>query len=498
MSTSALASHSGPAPHTPLRTLLRLLPLLLIACALVAMLAEPLTARAAGPRVDVGQINGTITPVMARYVQRTIQHAEQDGATAVVFEMDTPGGLSTAMDDIIRDILQSKVPVVVYVSPRGARAASAGVYITYAAHVAAMAPGTNIGSASPVFMDTSGNETDGSATMKAKVTNDAVSQITNLAALRGRNAAWAEQAVRNAVNITADEAVKEHVVDLSAPDLPTLLAQIDGRTVAMASGTAVLHTKGAVTHDAGMGWMDEFLQLVADPTVAYILLSLGMLGLVMELAHPGAFLPGVIGVLFLLLALFSLGTLPVNWAGVLLILFAFVLFAVDLFVHSFGSLTVGGVVSFVIGSYLLVGSNAPPGFQIARPVIWTMTACLVAFFVFLAGAVMRARLRPPFSGRQALIGEVGTVRTALDPQGMVYLRGELWQAESARGETIPVGAAVNVTAVDGLTLFVVPWAMPEAPAAPAAPVDDRRVVPAGGVPRRAKVVAAMRDVAERL
>lgn len=470
------------------RLVLRLLPLALVVCSLVALLVQPIAAQTSGPRVDVTQIDGTITPVMADHIKSAVSRVEKDGASALVIEMNTPGGLSSAMDDIIQSILQSKVPVVVYVSPRGARAASAGTYITYAAHIAAMAPGTNIGSASPVFMDSSGNETDGSATMRKKVTNDAVAQITNLAKLRGRNATWAASAVTDAANITADQALQQHVVDVVAPDLPTLLNEIDGRTVQMANGTTVLNTKNAATYSYGMTWMEQFLQLLADPTIAYILLSLGMLGLVLELSHPGVYLPGVVGGLFIIVALFALGTLPVNWAGVLLIGLAFVLFALDLYVTSFGTLTAGGVISFVIGSYLLIGSNAPPGYTIARPVIWTMTLCIIAFFLLLAGLVLRARLRPPVTGRQALIGQIGVVRQSLNPVGMVYLNGELWSAAKAFDEfgrllpgQIPVGTEIVVTAVEKMRLRVRPATVADLAKQPTAEIDPRQVVPSTGM-----------------
>lgn len=432
-----------------------MIPLFLLCLALSTLISGDL-AHADTKHVDVITVDDTITPVMEHYLSRAIKDAEDDGSAALVIEMDTPGGLSSAMDDMIRDILESKVPVVVYVSPRGARAASAGVYITYAAHVAAMAPGTNIGSASPIFLDASGNPTEGDATLNKKVTNDAVAQITNLANLRGRNADWAEDAVRNAVNITADQAVQMNVVDLVAPDLNTLLDEIDGMTVQMADGTATVQTKDAEVNTIDMGMLESFLQLIADPTIAYILLSFGMLGLFLELTHPGVVVPGVVGGLCILLGLYSLGTLPVNWTGVLLIIFAFILFAADLYVPSFGTLTIGGIFSFVIGSYLLIGSNAPPGFQISRPVIWAMTGCLVVFFLWIASLVVRTRLRRPYTGKQALIGEIGEVRQALDPTGMVYVHGELWSATTGpEGSEIKVGTPVKVAEVEGMKMKVV-------------------------------------------
>jgi membrane-bound serine protease (ClpP class) len=424
---------------------------------LALSLAAPLLGALADsgrPVVYYGAIDGEISPAMERYVSRAINQAGKDNAAAIVFRMDTPGGLSSAMDDIIQDILKSKVPVVVYVSPRGARAASAGVYITYAAHIAAMAPGTNIGSASPIFTDSSGNVTDGSATLNAKVTNDAVSQITNLANLRGRNADWAVQAVRNADNITADQAASMGVVDLLAPDLPTLLNDIDGRKVMLASGVATLNTANAEVRSIDMNVIEQFLQLLSNSTIAFLLLSAGMLGLFLEFSHPGAVFPGVAGGLSLLLGLFSLGQLPVNWAGVLLIGLAFVLFVADLYVASFGTLTIGGIVSFVLGSYLLISDNAPPGYQISRAAIWTMAACLLAFSLFLASAVMKARLKRPATGRQALIGTVGEVRRTLAPRGMIFTNGELWEAVSVTGEELLPGTQVVVTAIKGLQLMV--------------------------------------------
>lgn len=411
------------------------------------------------PTVVVGQIDGTITPVMARYVDRVINSAERDGASAVVFEMDTPGGLSSAMDDIIRDILESEVPVVVYVMPRGARAASAGVYISYASHVSAMAPGTNIGSASPVFMGADGDTGDGDDTMSRKVTNDAVAQIVNLANLRGRNAEWAEEAVREAVNVTADEALDLNVIDVMAPDLTTLLTEIDGRTVELATGTTTLNTAGARTASNGMNVIERILQVLTDPTIAYLFLSLGLLGIFFELASPGAIVPGVVGVTGVLLGLFGLGTLPVNWAGVLLIVLGFGLFVADIFVPSLGLLTLGGLVSFVFGSYLLIDTDAAPGFEISRVAIWTMAICFVAFFALIGFLIVRSRRRKPAVGERALIGEVASVRQALDPDGMVFAFGENWSASLEPGSGVlhvPVGGSVVVTKVEGLRLLVRP------------------------------------------
>lgn len=434
--------------------------LLWLAMVFTGLVAVPFAATAQddAPVVVVGHIEDTITPVMARYVERVIESAEEDGAAAVVFEMDTPGGLSSAMDDIIRDIIESDVPVVVYVSPRGARAASAGVYITYAAHVAAMAPGTNIGSASPVFMGGDG-ETDEDDTMMRKVTNDAVAQIVNLANLRNRNAEWAEEAVRDAANITADEALEINVIDLMAPDLETLLNDIDGRQVETAAGAVTLATANVEIDDEDMGLIERFLQLLADPTIAYLLLSLGMLGIFLELSNPGALLPGIAGGLGVLLGLFALGTLPVNWAGVLLIALAFALFLADLFVPSAGLLTIGGLASFVLGSFLLVDPNAPPGYDISRPAIWAMTLSFLAFFGVIGLLVMRSQRKKSVTGKEGIIGETATVRQTLRPSGMVFAQGELWGATldaASRVRVVHEGEQVVVTAIKGLTLTVRP------------------------------------------
>lgn len=447
----------------------------------LSLAAPLLNARADSgkPTVFYGAIDGEISPAMERYVSRAITQAGNANAAAIVFRMDTPGGLSSAMDDIVRDILQSKVPVVVYVGPRGARAASAGVYITYAAQVAAMAPGTNIGSASPIFVDPTGNVSDGNSTLNAKVTNDAVSQITNLANLRGRNVDWAVQAVRSASNITADQAASMKVVDLLAPDLPTLLNDINGRRVMLASGEATLNTANADVRSIDMNVIEQFLQVLSNSTVAFLLLVAGMLGLFLELSHPGAVLPGVAGGLSLLLGLFSLGQLPVNWTGVLLIGLAFVLFVADLYVASFGTLTIGGVVSFVLGSYLLISDNAPPGYQVSRAAIWAMAGCLLLFSLFLASAVMKIRMKRPTTGRQALIGSLGEVRRTLSPRGLIFIHGELWEAVSITGEDLNPGAQVIVTAVQGLLLMVRPASSEESVHLRPALADAREVVPVG-------------------
>lgn len=427
----------------------------------MALLIVPGTFAQDQPTVRILEIDGTITPAMATYIERGINSASNDGVAAIVLEIDTPGGLSSAMDDIIRSILESETPVVAWVSPQGGRAASAGVYITYASHIAAMAPGTNIGSASPVSMGGgSGEDNETTETMNRKVTNDAVAQIRNLANLRDRNADWAEDAVRDAVNITADEALERNVIDLITGDLDTLLTEIDGQVVMLANGSEItLTTAGASASTTSMNLIERVLQVVSDPTIAFLLLSIGSLGIFLELSNPGALIPGIVGVLSLILGLYALGTIPVNWTGVALILFAFALFFIDLFVTSFGILLIGGLTAFIVGSYMLIDTSTPGFGVVSRPVIWGSAALIVTSALFIGAAVIRARLSKPTTGRQAMIGAIGTARTPLDPHGKVFLMGELWTAtadNAASDHPIEAGSKVRVTELHGLRLVVQP------------------------------------------
>lgn len=424
--------------------------------ALIALLTIfPSRAAADTPHVLVLNVDGAITPVMANYVHRGLQDAARDQAAAVVLQMNTPGGLSSAMDDITADIFASPVPVIVYVAPQGARAGSAGVYITYAAHIAAMAPSTNIGSATPVSLGDSGQAQEMDPAMEKKVVNDAVAKIRGFAEARGRNADWAEQAVREAENITAQQALDLGVIDLIAPDLPALLAAVDGRTVETVAGPVTLATTGVTVQNNEMSLGEQFFQLISDPSIAYILLSLGMLAVFLELANPGAILPGVVGGIFVLLGLFSLGSLDVNWAGILLMGFGFLLFVIDVYVPSHGVLTIGGIASFALGSVMLMNSTSSPALHISKLVVAVVTILVTVFFLFIVGAVARARLRKSTTGREGLIGAVGTVRQPLDPEGYVFVEGELWRASSPAAPLEP-GARVRVIAVDGLHLTVMP------------------------------------------
>ncbi len=447
----------APLQNRSLRGAIRLAALLCLALGALLPLSAA-WAQVDQPLVVVGEIDGTITPVMARYVDRTIDTAAEDGAAAVVFEMDTPGGLASAMDDIVDDFLRSPIPVIVYVSPQGARADSAGVFITYGAQVAAMAPGTNIGSASPVFMDPSGNLTDAGETMNRKVTNDAVAQIRNLAETNGRNADWAESAVRDAANITAQEALTLNVIDAVAPDLPALLNDIDGMTVQLASGSTTLVTANARTTSVDMSIFERLLQFLSNPNVGYLFLSLGMLGLFFELSNPGGMLPGIVGAIGLIIGLVSLGSLPVNWAGAALMVLAFLLFIADIFLPSAGLLTAGGIAAFLIGSFMLIDEDVP-GYELSRIVVWTVAACLAAFFIAMGALALKTRFSRSKVGREGLIGIIGVVRQTLEPSGMVFAQGELWSAtldESTGHHELEQGKSVVVTGLDGLRLIVRP------------------------------------------
>lgn len=407
---------------------------------------------AQGEHVDVLTIKGAITPVLTGYVERGIRDAEDNGAQALIIKLDTPGGLDSAMRDIIQLMTNARVPIVVYVSPSGARAASAGTFITIAAHVAAMAPNTAIGAAHPV--DMSGNTTLApTSAEETKVLNDAAAYIRGLATTHGRNANWAESAVRQAVSATDQEALDLNVIDVIAPDVPSLLNSIDGRTVTLINGdTVTLHTAGAAISDQPMSAMESFLYAIADPNIAYLLLSLATLGIMAELFNPGLIFPGIIGGICLLLAFYSLGTLPFNWAGILLILLAIGLFVGEALTTTFGLFTAGGIVSLVIGSMILF-QGANPVFRINPALIATVTILISGTLIFMVQRALSTHRKQAFTGREELIGKTATVRVALNPAGTVFFKGERWQAVSESGE-IPAGAEVVIESMDGLTLHV--------------------------------------------
>ncbi|RKY74544.1 MAG: nodulation protein NfeD [Candidatus Latescibacterota bacterium] len=400
----------------------------------------------AGPVYEL-RLEGAISPASAHFLIESLERAEREGAECLVVELDTPGGLMESMRSMVKALLNSEVPVVAFVYPKGSRAASAGVFVTLAAHIAAMAPGTNIGAAHPVML---GGERMGKE-MSEKVTNDAVAYIKAIAERRGRNQKWAEDAVRKSISSTPEEALKAGVIDVIAEDLEELLEKIDGRKVKLPSGEKVLHTKGAKIVKIRMSLRDKILQTLSNPNIAYILLILGFYGLIFELSNPGAILPGVIGGICIILAFYALQMLPVNYAGLLLILLGLGLLIADIKVPSYGLLTVGGIVSMTLGSIMLF--RTPGSFlSVSWPVILAAVITTAAFFIFAIGMAIKARLTKPVSGKEGLVGERGVARTPLEPSGMVLVHGELWQAKS--DEPVGEGEEVEVVAVEGLKLKV--------------------------------------------
>ena len=424
------------------RSLGRALQVLVLLLATAA--AQP-SARAA--EVYKAQIDGVINPVAMDYLVDAVERAGRARAACLVIELDTPGGLAESMRRIVKAILASPVPVVVYVSPNGARAASAGVFITMAAHVAAMAPGTHIGAAHPVNLGGGSMDEE----MAKKVENDFAAYIRSLAKQRGRNAEWAEKAVRESVSLTADEALKEKVVDLIAADLPELLEAIHGRTVTVNGAEVTLETRGAAVREIPRGLRYRILDTLSNPNVAYILMILGFYGLFFELSNPGAIFPGVVGGICLILAFYAFQSLPVNYAGLLLILFAVLLFVAELLVVSHGVLAVGGIISMFLGSFLLIESPAPY-LRVSLAVIIPAVAATALFFLVVIGLAVKVHRKKGAAGPEALVGAVGRAETPLDPEGTVFLHSELWRARS--DEPVDKGEEVEVTSVEGLLLHV--------------------------------------------
>jgi membrane-bound serine protease (ClpP class) len=414
----------------------------------VALLV-PLHAAASTPHVERADLVGDINNIMAAYIADAVTRADADHADALLVVMNTPGGISTSMDDIVTTLLNSKVPVVVYVYPSGARAASAGLFVAQAADIVAMAPGTNIGSAHPI--DASGANLTGD--LGTKVLNDAVTRVRNLASMHGRNADWAEQAVRNSVNINAEDAVKLHVADLETSDPAALMNAIDGRSLPRTSGALVLHTAGASIEDMPMAFWQVFLNALIDPTVAALLFLLAAYGIITELTSPGAILPGVVGGIAAILAIVSLANLPVNVAGALLMLLALILFLADLKANTHGILSFGGVLSLILGMAFLINTG-PVGLGVNPIVIFGTAAITFAFFVFFVDRVIRSRRRQVLTGADALVGAVGHAREDLLPEGLVFVRGALWKAVADRGPIL-TGSPVQVVGRNGLQLEVV-------------------------------------------
>jgi len=429
--------------------MLRITRIFFVLLCLVAAASVAVDVMAASPRIDVLTIKGTINPVLTDYIDRGIEEAEDNRSEVIIIQMDTPGGLDTAMRDIVQIIVNSRVPVVVYVAPSGARAASAGVFITMAAHVAVMAPNTAIGAAHPVPLGGEGMD----ETMEEKILNDATAYIRSIAEAHGRNIEWAEKAVRESVSATEREALELNVIDRVSPDLETLIAELDGVPVTMLGGGEItINTQDAIVYDNKMRLIEDFLYTIADPNIAYLLLSLATLGIMVEVFNPGLIFPGVVGGISLLLAFYALGVLPVNWAGLLLIVLAIGLFISEIFTTTFGLLTAGGVVSLVIGSLILF-QGASPVFRVSPWLIATVTIVITGTLAFVINRAIAAHRRQAKTGREELIGKTALVKVALTPAGTVFFKGERWEAISGEGN-VEKGESVVITSVDGLTLHV--------------------------------------------
>jgi membrane-bound serine protease (ClpP class) len=430
----------------------------------------PLTASAATVRVLT--VQGAISPASADYLLRGLAKATAEQAHLIVIEMDTPGGLDSSMRDIIKAILASRVPVATYVSPQGARAASAGTYILYASHIAAMAPATNLGAATPVELapggqpgtpekpDGTGEPEAGKATRPQpgdaktrKAVHDAAAYIRGLAELRGRNAEWAERAVREAVSLSASEALKLRVIDVVATDLGDLLRQVDGRAVRMDDRTLTLDTSGAAIERVAPDWRSRLLAVIGDPAIAYILMLLGIYGLIYEFSNPGMLFPGVVGGICLLLGLFALQVMPISYAGLALMILGIAMMIAEAFIPSFGALGLGGIVAFVIGSVMLIDTDLP-GYGIPWMLIIPVALASALFSFFVAGMAVKARARPVVTGAEELIGAVGEALEDIEHQGWARVHGEQWRVRS----NVPLkrGSPIRVRARHDLVLEVEP------------------------------------------
>lgn len=399
------------------------------------------------PPIYVIEVDGIINPATAKFITESIDQATEKGAQCLIIQLDTPGGLMESMRTIVKKILTASLPVIVYVSPSGGRAASAGVFITMAAHIAVMAPGTHIGAAHPVSL----GEGKESKTMSEKIVNDTVSYIKTIAKTRGRNVDWGEKAVRKSVSITEEEALKLNVIDFISPDVVDLLAKIDGKVIKFDGVTRTLLTKGVQPRSLQMSWRYRLLDIISNPSIAYILLMLGIYGIFFELSNPGSILPGVVGGIFLILAFYALQMLPISFAGLALILFAIILFIAEIKVVSHGLLSVGGVISLFLGSMMLI-ENPTEYMRISLSVIIPAVLVSAAFFIFAVTMAIRARLSKPTTGMEGLIGERGTATTNLSPEGKVFIHGEFWDAMA--DQTIEKGERVQVVGVTNLVLKV--------------------------------------------
>lgn len=428
--------------------LIFLLGLCLLACHLWAQQA---------PTVDWLDIDGAIGPATQSYVERGIEQASQHQAALVILQLDTPGGLEKSMRGIVRAILTSPIPIITYVAPGGARAASAGTYILYASHIAAMAPGTHLGAATPVAIglpalpNESENKNKPLSHQEAKALSDASAYIRGLAQLRGRNATWGEKAVLQSASLSANEALQANVIDLIAKDIPDLLNKINGRTIEIKGQPTTLHTEKIIVEKIAPDWRTHFLSIITDPNIAYMLMILGIWGLFFEFAHPGYILPGVVGVIALLLALYAFQLLPINYAGLALLLSGIAFMIAEAFLPTFGALGIGGVIAFVIGSIMLLQPNTP-GYAIALPLVVAVSLVSAAFFLIIIQLAIRARRKPVVSGREELIGKITTIISTDQEHAWLRIHGELWQARAEA--PLKAGQKVKIKSIEGVMLIV--------------------------------------------
>jgi len=399
--------------------------------------------------VVVATYEGVINPVSSEYLHDAIKFAETEKALCLVFQLDTPGGLDTSMRSMIKDMTASQIPIVVYISPSGGRATSAGVFITLAAHIAAMAPGTTIGAAHPVAMG--GAQMD--EVMKEKVENDSVAYIHSIAEQRGRNVNWAEDAVRKSVSATDTQAKELRIIDLVVPNLDQLLQELHGREIKLGTKTITLATENYVIREFPMGWRLEVLKAISDPNIAYVLMTIGMIGLMAELYNPGAILPGIVGGISLIMAFYSLQTLPVNYAGVFLVLLGMIFLVLEITVMSYGLLAIGGIISMILGSILLMNEDFP-FYQISWTVILPMVTISVAFTFLVLKFGVKALRERTITGSEGMVGQIGLAKTNLTPKGKIFIHGELWNGMSE--EPVEAGHPIEVTHIEGLTLHVKP------------------------------------------
>ncbi len=397
-------------------------------------------------KIHLIEIDAPITPVVAEYIIKSIDRAAKANAEALIIQLNTPGGLVDSTQQIVMKMIASEVPTVVYVAPGGARAASAGVFITLAANIAAMAPTTHIGAAHPVQMQGKMDET-----MEKKAVNDLAAFVRGIAEKRGRNITWAEDAVRNSVSITETEALANKVIDLIAPDIPSLVRALNGRTVEVLIGKRTLKTEGALVERITMGFRDKLLGIISNPNIAYILMILGFYGIYFELANPGAILPGVAGAICLILAFYALQTLPINYAGLMLIILAIALFIAEAFIASHGVLGIGGTIAMLLGSVMLIDSPAP-SLQISWAVILPVVVLSALLFIITVTVAVRVHREKTDTGKEGLIGMQAKVKSDLDPVGQVFVHGEYWNARST--ETIHKHEKVTIVGIEGLTLIV--------------------------------------------